>query len=192
MGLDMYLIRKTYAKNWDHREKRHKITKRNLGKELKHINPEKINYIEEEVGYWRKANAIHSWFVKNIQNGVDDCGEYRVELNDLIKLKKACNTILSSIEVKHGVIQNGASMKAGESEMTPNFEVGKMIMNEDICEELLPTQSGFFFGSTNYDEWYINDLKDTIQVIENLEKDTWAADSGEKYLKGDVYYLSSW
>jgi len=69
MGLDMYLIRKTYAKNWDHREKRHKITKRNLGKELKHINPEKINYIEEEVGYWRKANAIHSWFVKNIQNG---------------------------------------------------------------------------------------------------------------------------
>jgi len=123
---------------------------------------------------------------------MDDCGEYRVELNDLIKLKKACNTILSSIEVKHGVIQNGASMKAGESEMTPNFEVGKMIMNEDICEELLPTQSGFFFGSTNYDEWYINDLKDTIQVIENLEKDTWAADSGEKYLKGDVYYLSSW
>ena len=28
----------------------------------------------EEVGYWRKANAIHGWFVRNVQNGKDDCG----------------------------------------------------------------------------------------------------------------------
>ncbi len=42
-------------------------------------NEEKIkaeNFIE--VGYWRKANQIHNWFVKNVQGGVDDCGYYGV------------------------------------------------------------------------------------------------------------------
>lgn len=27
----------------------------------------------KEVGYWRKANAIHSWFVDKVQDGADDC-----------------------------------------------------------------------------------------------------------------------
>ncbi len=30
-------------------------------------------YIQEEVAYWRKANAIHKWFVENVQDGQDDC-----------------------------------------------------------------------------------------------------------------------
>lgn len=34
--------------------------------------------IIEQVGYWRKANAIHKWFVDNIQDGEDDCGYYEV------------------------------------------------------------------------------------------------------------------
>lgn len=37
------------------------------------INPEKVKEITEEVGYWRKANAIHGWFVDNVQKGNDDC-----------------------------------------------------------------------------------------------------------------------
>ena len=28
------------------------------------------------------------------------------------------------------------------------------------AEANLPTQAGFFFGSTEYDEWYFNDVKD--------------------------------
>ena len=36
------------------------------------------NYINwysilEDVGYWRKANAIHNYFVQRCQNGVDEC-----------------------------------------------------------------------------------------------------------------------
>ena len=29
--------------------------------------------------YWRKANAIHGWFVKNAQQGIDDCRTYSVD-----------------------------------------------------------------------------------------------------------------
>ena len=29
--------------------------------------------ISYPVGYWRKANAIHNWFVQNVQDGRDEC-----------------------------------------------------------------------------------------------------------------------
>ena len=37
-----------------------------------------------------------------------------------------------------------------------------------LAAKLLPTQSGFFFGSTDYDEWYIQDLKDTIDQLTHV------------------------
>lgn len=57
-----------------------------------HIKAERVNTITEGVGYWRKANQIHNWFVLNIQNGIDDCREYDVDeemLKDLLKLVKS-------------------------------------------------------------------------------------------------------
>lgn len=32
---------------------------------------------DNEVAYWRKFNALHNWFVKNIQDGVDECQKSR-------------------------------------------------------------------------------------------------------------------
>jgi len=53
--------------------------------------------------------------------------------------------------------------------------------NKDMAQQLLPTSSGFFFGSTDYDEYYYQDIEDTIKIIEPLiESD------------GDIYYHSSW
>jgi hypothetical protein len=43
--------------------------------------------IFKEVSYWRKFNALHSWFVTNVQIGVDDCGSYEVSqdhIDDLL------------------------------------------------------------------------------------------------------------
>lgn len=42
-----------------------------------------------EVCYWRKAWPIHKWFVRNVQNGVDDCNYYRVPKNDIFDLISA-------------------------------------------------------------------------------------------------------
>jgi hypothetical protein len=42
------------------------------------------------VGYWRKANAIHGWFVKNVQDGVDDCRPYFVPREKLMELRNLC------------------------------------------------------------------------------------------------------
>jgi hypothetical protein len=43
--------------------------------------------IFKEVSYWRKFNALHSWFVTNVQIGIDDCGAYEVtkgHIDDLL------------------------------------------------------------------------------------------------------------
>jgi hypothetical protein len=47
----------------------------------------------------------------------------------------------------------------------------KVLVNPDYADELLPPQSGFFFGSTEVDEYYIHDLKYTVELLEGLLKD---------------------
>jgi hypothetical protein len=50
-----------------------------------------------------------------------------------------------------------------------------------LAEDLLPSASGFFFGATDYDEWYYNDITHTIKILEDALVD------GD-----DFYYSSSW
>jgi hypothetical protein len=77
MGLDMYLHKRTYVKNWSHMrpEELHQVTvkKNNKVVPVNQIDPANVAYIVQEAGYWRKANAIHRWFVDNVQDGNDDC-----------------------------------------------------------------------------------------------------------------------
>jgi hypothetical protein len=51
-----------------------------------------------EIAYWRKANAIHNWFVKNVQNGVDDCGTYEVTPKQLENLRETIGQALDGPE----------------------------------------------------------------------------------------------
>lgn len=39
---------------------------------------------------------------------------------------------------------------------------------EEKAKELLPTQSGFFFGGTDYDEYYFEDVKDAADLMQNI------------------------
>lgn len=57
----------------------------------------------------------------------------------------------------------------------------EVLANRDRASELLPTTSGFFFGGTEYDDWYFNKLKDTIKDITPILSDGDIKD-------GDLYY----
>jgi hypothetical protein len=59
----------------------------------------------------------------------------------------------------------------------------KVLADHSLAEELLPAQSGFFFGSTDYNEWYFSDLEDTVSILENCltMDESWS-----------FYYQSSW
>lgn len=172
MGLDMYLEKKTYVKNWDHtpEENKYEIDIKQGGLKVKHINTEKISEITEDIGYWRKANAIHNWFVNNIQEGNDNCKEYYVPKEKLKKLKEICEKVIESLEKKE-INEDGIEIKP-----TTTFA------NTEIAKKLLPTTPGFFFGDTEYNEWYLSNLKETIKIINN------ALECEEE----DIYYSSSW
>jgi|TARA_Y100000310_G_scaffold305677_1_gene346100 hypothetical protein len=97
MGLDMYLSKKYHIKNWDFLEKkdRHTITLTKGGKPSL-IPADKITDVITEVMTWRKANAIHNWFVNNVQEGVDDCHEYYVPKEKLTELLSIVNEIIKN------------------------------------------------------------------------------------------------
>lgn len=92
MGLDMYLSKKIYiGANYQHRNVKLNI-KCSINKKPIKINIDKVTYIVEEVGYWRKANHIHNWFIQ-LNDGVDDCNPISVEREDLIKLMELCKEV---------------------------------------------------------------------------------------------------
>jgi len=145
MGLDQYLTAKRYI--WTYRENDKKIKVVGLvmpkGYELKEISV--------RAAYWRKVNAIHKWFVENVQEGEDDCGEYLVETEKLKELLAIVTEVLA---------------------------------NKDNAGANLPTAGGFFFGGTEYDEWYWEGLEYTKEQLTKLLKDfddNW-----------EFYYQSSW
>lgn len=157
MGLDMYLTRKKYiGAKYDHNNVTGNVDIKINGIVVP-IDFKKITYIDEEVGYWRKANAIHNWFVDHVQEGVDDCKEYYVDFETLEELLGICKQVQE---------------------------------NHDLAEELLPTIEGFFFGGTEYDEYYFDDIQRTIDIL------TKVIEEEEEYNKNKFYseftYQSSW
>lgn len=99
MGLDMYLTRKKYVKNWSHQS----ADKRFQGVAFKGnqaIDLTKLSYLEFEAMYWRKMNAIHNWFVENVQDGVDNCTTHVVTRDQLEKLLLTIETVLSKKDDK--------------------------------------------------------------------------------------------
>ena len=95
MGLDMYLNRRIYV--WSEQRGSLKIT----GLKSK-VRPDNVKFIVEEAGYWRKANAIHKWFVQNVQDGNDNCKEYYVSKESMQKLLDTVNKVLEASELVDG------------------------------------------------------------------------------------------
>jgi len=145
MGLDMYLEARKYVAKMDwaaNRDGAYEDTPLTAGyKAVQALLPEGIDEfgsvsganIQITVGYWRKANAIHNWFVNECGGGVDECQPIRVDNSNLLALRAYVEEVLEKPE---------------------------------MASKHLPTASGFFFGSTDYDEWYVKDLEHTLKIID--------------------------
>ena len=96
-----------------------------------------VKQVSLSAGYWRKANSIHNWFVKTVQDGVDECQESHVTLEQLQELLAIVTMVLDDVS---------------------------------LAEEILPPHEGFFFGSTDIDEYYLRDLEDTKEILEKILK----------------------
>ena len=162
MGLDMYL----YIKQNEYRSKY--ISEGHLElkypKDITEFIPEPpcgLSVSREtsyQVGYWRKANHIHKWFVDTCANGEDDCNRIYLSIAQVEELLSLCKQVQA---------------------------------DHTLAPSLLPTQEGFFFGSTDYDDYYFEDIKHTIEIIKPLlafMNHKW----DEEDYTWEVYYEASW
>lgn len=152
---------------------------------VKTISPFKWISIFDEVGYWRKANHIHAWFVNKVQGGTDDCSYYFVSKDHFLELKETCEKVLA---LKPFTIdENSDLFYVGASTLIDNGVITKEDYEEleAKLEEIMPTQAGFFFGGTDYSAYYFQTVEETLEiakkVLENGDFDK------EVYL-----YNSSW
>jgi hypothetical protein len=98
--------------------------------------------ISYPVAQWRKANAIHGWFVNNLAGGVDECQPIEASRDHLKLLLTACKEVLAETD------EDEKAAKADDVGLSPT--------------------SGFFFGTYELDEYYDADLKYTIEMLEHV------------------------
>ena len=80
-------------------------------------------------------------------------------------------------------IENGKTF--ANDQWCPIYIEGETISNPNIAKNLLPTQEGFFFGGTNYDQWYMNDITATIDILQKVLDET-------DFDREMIVYCSSW
>lgn len=138
MALNMSLFKKIFIKNWDStsEDNRFKIDLR-LGNTK--INTDQAEYVIERIGEWHNANAIHQWFVNNIQNGKDDGKEYNFTATKANQLIYACQRVLEKPEL---AIQ--------------------------LLPSLADPLSVSRFGNAAYDDLYFIKLEQTINICNTL------------------------
>lgn len=131
MGLDMYLYAEKFVSDMEYRNEQDKFKAIVSALEADTFTMGHV-LAAVEVAYWRKANAIHNWFLDGRE---DDCTPFYVERERLERLRDVCEQILDE---------------------------------PALAEFALPTQDGFFFGSTEYDEWYMDSIKETYDKLSVL------------------------
>ena len=108
-----------------------------------------------ELMYWRKANQIRRWLVDH--------------LNDFDPSDN-----LGKYDVSREVLQDLID------------DIDYVLEDESIerAEEVMPTGSGFFFGNTEYDEYYFDTLRYTREQIQEILDTTSEED--------EIYYTEWW
>lgn len=193
MGLDMYL----YKNSSKYRMKDGSLAEGRENVDFDRFGCTNRVTIVSNVMYWRKANAIHEWFVQNVQNGEDDCNEYDVSEEDIRKLIGCCQDVLNLVDGMELTVpkENEKDFREWTETLTPKAKklYGKKsikldakklstfkgltsyhVVPEDIAgkmAEILPTQDGCFFGGTAYDGIYLDDIVTTIKGLKRVLAD---------------------
>jgi hypothetical protein len=152
MGLDSYLYKKTYVQNWENNSPDSKI------------KPERISYIVEDVGYWRKFNALHNYIVENFADGRDDYQHIGLTEGGL-------RNILDTLKQAKYILDSDASDEE----------------KSDKLSDVFPTAEGFFFGSTDYEDYYAECVDNAILLLSDLIDE--CDDDNYSY---SFYYQASW
>jgi len=160
MGLDQYLHRSKYIGRWEHQ---------------KETQPEEYN------------TATKIIKLAGMEEAFDEPNTFVTVTTTVAYWRKANQIHNWFVENVQGGVDNCQPFPVSRDQLTElKRQVDLVLGNPDFGPDVLPTTSGFFFGSTEYDEWYMSDLKYTSKRLGELL----ANDTGE--WGHDYEYQSSW
>lgn len=147
MGLDMYLYLRKYESNFSDNNLSYPYELRELEN-----NNRKRNFLSKDtryqVGYWRKANAIHNWFVKNCANGEDDCKPIYVPTDKLVELLKLVKEVLQDHSKASELLPTCEGFFFGGQEYD-EWYFNDLEYTKDLLEKVLDV-----IGKYRYDIYY--------------------------------------
>ena len=162
---------KVLKKIFDKTEKKYKndlvkLKKLNIESEELENNVEDYEILVIE---WRKANQIHKWFVDHVKFVKNDIESEIFDGSILLELKKDIEKVLDLIKNNYN-----------ENELE-NLKIQPGNPLYDKIMKIMPPTSGFFFGSTDIDWWYVKQLENTLEELNDLDPKP-----------GEKYYYYAW
>ena len=90
--------------------------------------------------------------------------------------------------VRHGLIEDnddGVERPITRDDLVSLVaDCEKVLADKNLAQEVLPCTQGFFFGSNEYDEYYFEDLEDTIDQLNTVLETSTDED--------EFFYSDSW
>lgn len=206
MGLDMYLDRFSRNKTREELEAED-IAAWNKGLDYWRKNIRDVR----RVAYWRKVNWLHGFIVRTFAGGVDECQEIELKRRDIELILSRVREVADVLAGKRLIPQKKVGVKdyrniyeddpdkepftiqAANGRLTDpealedNLREGYFKVEASAKEQLdglLPPRHGLFFGSYEYDNFYVWDVFDTVVKLDKA-LDEW--DDGFRYI-----YRASW
>lgn len=204
----MYLYAEKYISPYDYEMRDGEMTRRDNLQHDKVIQSAEMDglpsgeyggvTVSRCVGYWRKANAIHGWIVRELAGDVDKCQRIDMSREDLIRLRNVCVGALHDRSNAKPDTEDTYEyrMKSGEADNTEHIVMSmvEVMKNEAMKrttkamateQDPIPPTAGFFFGGTEKSEYYYSSLERTVELINSIL----ASDSKGEY---SYYYQASW
>lgn len=162
MGLDMYLVEKKGFFVGNPKAPEHTKLVEALGNLVDTDRGSISITVDQEKLYWRKANAIHQWFVNNVQDGEDDCKEYHVSYQDLARLKDTCDQVIADPDLADELLPTSSGFFFGGTDYDDDY-----------------------IGDLKYTSFHINEMLKSVSWETLKDPDSEVPDS-------NYFYQSSW
>ena len=140
-------------------------------------------YNERYFTFVEKARSIiclndFDWMIYPFTKGVLDLPE----LEELVKKQvddyyEPYDAYFRKVNFLFAYYQNKGKMQNEWYAFTDTDDIDDLISrceqvlkDHSLAETLLPTQAGFFFGGTDYNDWYFSDVKDCLRQMKKYRK----------------------
>jgi len=149
MGLDQYLSASEYISRWDYSPEydrsENELFSQIVSQFGVEVDPSGFAglSIDFPMGYWRKSNQIHNWFVENLADGVDECQKIYVNRESLENLRDLCNQVLADNSLAKDLLPTGAGFFFGSLEYD-EYYFGDLKQTVEIIDRCLASKFDYF------------------------------------------------